>query len=712
MGGCGGKPQKRSKKPYILPKTLEQQFNVIEIDLLYLIYQDLASRNVENLVNKTAFTDFFTMIGLWGELVFDYFNQENHSLLNFEQFLKGVVHYIKCDEDQKIQHLFKLYDLDKQGLIRKAEFLQMIQNYPRDDLIKLLDDPMFLEDLKILKYYETKEMINQKKNQPKRADEQEFTESVHAIQRKSSLSGEIQSIQGAKSGESALGSQNNLPAFNEQSVVMMFPNESMIGPTGVPMGQFGQNITFNINGKLVELKRVNINYLVHKYVNMIYKHKAKNDQGLSLDDFKSFVKLHPKIFEGLYKAFNFDVWGFDANASVPRLMMTPKDLEGELKKISKKNPKLTNTRYFKLMQRFCLSFKTKESTLPSRIFCLDGLTIQEKVNNQEQQYGFEVSHKDKLYQTRTYMCQDFEDYKRWTNSLQMFQKASVNDYYSILQKIGEGKFSIVYLCECKKDRQTLAIKIIEKFKLSKSEKLMLAHEVEIMKLLNHSCIVRFHEIIETKTHLNIITEVVRDGDLFDYIIKNENINEQEASLIMSQLFDTLNYVHSVGIVHRDLKPENIMIVLDTTKKNVKQVKIIDFGFANFLTNIQTKEGEALCGTTNYLAPESLEQKKIDFKVDNFALGVILYFLLSGYLPFDSEFPEDIIKNIIECKYDLQEDFWQQISEDAKDLIKKLLMKEPDERITLQSALEHPWILNRNQLPTKKAQRIKNRLGLF
>lgn len=90
-----------------------------------------------------------------------------------------------------------------------------------------------------------------------------------------------------------------------------------------------------------------------------------------------------------------------------------------------------------------------------------------------------------------------------------------------------------------------------------------------MKLLNHSCIIKFVEIIETKTHLNIITEVVRDGDLFDYITNNENLNEQEASLIMSQLFDTVNYVHSVGIVHRDLKPENIMIVLDQTTKSVK-----------------------------------------------------------------------------------------------------------------------------------------------
>jgi serine/threonine protein kinase len=83
-----------------------------------------------------------------------------------------------------------------------------------------------------------------------------------------------------------------------------------------------------------------------------------------------------------------------------------------------------------------------------------------------------------------------------------------------------------------------------------------------MKLLNHSCIIRFVEIIETKTHLNIITEVVRDGDLFDYITKNSNLCEFESAIIMSQLFDTISYVHSVGIVHRDLKPENIMIVLD------------------------------------------------------------------------------------------------------------------------------------------------------
>ncbi|CAD8065720.1 unnamed protein product [Paramecium sonneborni] len=712
MGTCGSKPKK--VKLYSIPRSLEEKFLPKEIDLLFLIYSDLNSRNVENLVNKTAFTDFFTMIGLWGDLVFDYFNKddENENLINFEQFLKGVAYFIKCDEEQKIDHLFKLYDLENIGIIKKAEFLQMLQNYPREDLIRLLDDPMFLEDLKIMKYYEKKEKINQKKAQPLKADEQEFTESIHAVQRRGSqLSGEIKSLSRQQSVE-CQSIQSSLPNFNEQSVVMMFPNESLVGPNGIPMGQFGQNITFQINGKLVELKRVNINYLVRKYVDMIYKNKGKQEEELSIEEFKQFVKLHPKIFDGLYKAFNYDIWGVNSSTFVPLFVTVQKDLEGHLQKVSRKNPKIIKDRYFKLIQRFCLSYKQLDQAIPSKIFCLDGLTIQEIVNNQEQKYGFEISHKDKVYPQRLYYCKDFEDFKKWTNGLQMFQKASVNDYYSILQKIGEGKFSIVYLCEEKKTKQYLAIKIIEKFKLSKQEKLMLAHEVEIMKLLNHSCIIRFVEIIETKTHLNIITEVVRDGDLFDYITNNENLNEQEASLIMSQLFDTINYVHSVGIVHRDLKPENIMIVLDQTTKIVKHVKIIDFGFANFLTNIQNKEGEALCGTTNYLAPETLSQKRIDFKVDNFALGVILYFLLSGFLPFDAPFPEDIIKNILDSNYDLSDSFWQKISETAKDLITKLLNKDPDERISLDEALNHPWIKNRSTLQTKKVQRHKQRLGMF
>ncbi|KAM3139033.1 putative myosin light chain kinase 3 [Paramecium bursaria] len=693
MGICQGK--RPIRKPYVLPLIVENKFNKIELDFLYMIFQDLSQRNVEGIITKSSFSDFFTMIGLWGDLVFDYFNKTHTDSVDFCQFLQGIEYFIKCDEEQKIEHLFRLYDLNHEGNIKKEQFLQMLQNYPREDILTLLDDQQFLKDEQILKYYEKK--VDKTKQKPVRADESDATESLRSIARRKS------SIQ-----QSQPGSSSNLP-IKEESVNMMFPNPSMVGQNGVPMGNFGQNVTFTIDGREVELKRININQLIKKYVNMIYK--EKKEQQLSMTEFKQFVKLHPKIFHGLYKAFNFDIWGIDNEKQIPRFHLVQKDIEGTLHKVSKKpqkNAKNTKPRYFKLIQHFCLSFKTKDSPQPTRIICLDGLVISELIDNQNQQYGFDMTHKDQLYKKRQYYCENYEDFQKWTKNLQIFQKSNVQDFYSIQQKIGEGKFSIVYLCEDKKTKEQMAIKIIEKFKLTKSEKLMLAHETEIMKLLNHSCIIKFKEIIETKTHLNIITEVVRDGDLFDYIQKQDLLCEQEASLIMSQLFDTLNYIHSIGIVHRDLKPENIMIVLDESKQKIKHVKIIDFGFANFLANIQQKEGDAICGTTNYLAPETLQNQCVSFKVDNFALGVILYLMLSGYLPFDSEFPEEIIKNIIDCKYELEEDFWKQISEEAKDLVKRLLCQDPQDRLNLVDAMQHPWIVNRKNLPIQKAKKPKQK----
>lgn len=131
---------------------------------------------------------------------------------------------------------------------------------------------------------------------------------------------------------------------------------------------------------------------------------------------------HPKIFKGLYKSFNYDVWGIDEATQVPRMVTAQKDLDGIIYKVSRKVPKRLRPRYFKLIQSFCLSFKSKVNPLPSRIFCLDGLTVQEIMDDKAQIYGFEISHKDKIYQTRTYRCQSFEDYKQWTTSLQSFQK--------------------------------------------------------------------------------------------------------------------------------------------------------------------------------------------------------------------------------------------------------------------------------------------------
>lgn len=219
----------------------------------------------------------------------------------------------------------------------------------------------------------------------------------------------------------------------------------------------------------------------------------------------------------------------------------------------------------------------------------------------------------------------------------LYASGEINKNYSILQKIGEGRFSMVYKCQHKTTKALYALKIINKLNLSNEEKDLIRHEVDIMKLMNHQCIIKLIEHIENRTHIHLVTELVEDGDLFDYVQQKNYLQDKEAALILNQLIDSLIYIHSIGIVHRDIKPENIMIIVQD--RQVRQVKLIDFGFANYVNIINERsQNEGLCGTPNYIAPEVLMYKKITFKVDNFALGSILYFMLSGYLPFDSTLP--------------------------------------------------------------------------
>jgi calcium-dependent protein kinase len=213
--------------------------------------------------------------------------------------------------------------------------------------------------------------------------------------------------------------------------------------------------------------------------------------------------------------------------------------------------------------------------------------------------------------------------------------------------------------------------------------------------LHHPNIVRYYETYETMNFIYIIAELIGDGDLFDYIIRMQYLEEQEASLIMHQLLSTLIYLHNCGIIHRDLKPENILIVKKKGKdpqpedhEEVEYIKLIDFGFA-----ILMEEGEKLgeaCGTPNYVAPE-VYQGNYDKKSDIFSAGCIMYLMLRGLLPFDSVTTDIIVRKTMRGDYSMNDTHWMNISPEAQDLCKKLLEPNPDKRITLYEALAHPWI---------------------
>ncbi|CAD8173435.1 unnamed protein product [Paramecium pentaurelia] len=656
MGGalkCGiqRKPKKSSTHKLIAQKYLGK-FDEFELDMLILIFKDLSSRQSNSLLSRDTFNTFFQIIGFWGEQIFNKFTNKQEDYMNFDEFLAGMEMYIKCSDEQRIVNLFQLYDLKSQKGIAKNDFLQMMQNYPQYELKKICEDQLFLDESLIID-----DFVQQFRKQSQNISEQQFDSSKKII------------------------SEGLQSCFSKQSDAL-FVQDSMIQENGISQKRFGLIITAQVDGQKIEMC-VNQSLLIKKYVDLVYKNK--HDQLLSLQEFQAFIAKHPNLIQPLYAAFNYNIWGIiDKQPNYKQLMLI---MSGDLYRISKK--KDIKQKYCELYPHVLIEF-SKKGENPSKVICLQGLIIEEKVHQQVQKYGFEVIHVGKQYKSKSYECSDDKQFRLWQNALQAYNNGEISKKYSILEKIGQGQSSMVYKCQDKQTKETYALKIINKQQISQNQVEAIKHEVEIMKLINHQYIVRLVESFENRSHIYLVTELIKDGDLYDYVEEKKYLAEDEAALVLSQLIEALLCIHSMGIVHRDIKPENIMIVLN--QNTIKQVKIIDFGFANYLSILNERKENFECGTMNYIAPEVYQQcKELTSKIDNFALGGVLYFMICGYAPFYSEILLEIKENIIDGNYDIQDEFWQCVNDDVKELIAGLFDVDPIKRLSLQQVKEHIWM---------------------
>lgn len=252
--------------------------------------------------------------------------------------------------------------------------------------------------------------------------------------------------------------------------------------------------------------------------------------------------------------------------------------------------------------------------------------------------------------------------------------------YKLLKTIGKGNFAKVKLAKHVPTSKEVAIKIIDKTQLNASSLQKLYREVRIMKLLDHPNIVKLFQVIETEKTLYLVMEYASGGEVFDYLVLHGRMKEKEARAKFRQIVSAVQYCHQKRIIHRDLKAENLLL------DSEMNIKIADFGFSNQFT--PGSKLDTFCGSPPYAAPELFQGRKYDGpEVDVWSLGVILYTLVSGSLPFDGATLRELRERVLRGKYRIP--FY--MSTDCENLLKKFLVLNPAKRASLESIMKDKWM---------------------
>ncbi|KAJ8286038.1 hypothetical protein GJAV_G00033840 [Gymnothorax javanicus] len=267
------------------------------------------------------------------------------------------------------------------------------------------------------------------------------------------------------------------------------------------------------------------------------------------------------------------------------------------------------------------------------------------------------------------------------------------DKYLISRKIGMGVCGEVKLAFERATCKKVAVKTISKkdFPSVGTTTRNAEREIAILKKIDHPCLIKTEDFFQTDEAYYIVLELMEGGELFDRVKAKKQLPEPIAKMYFYQMLLAVQYLHSQGIIHRDLKPENVLLA---SNNDVCLIKITDFNQSKILEEATLMR--TLCGTPTYLAPEVFtDAVTVGYgrAVDYWSLGVLLFVCLSGYPPFHSESDQKITvrEQITQGCYRFIPAIWDKVSKEAKDLVKKLLVVDPKKRLTIEEALQHPWM---------------------
>ena len=352
--------------------------------------------------------------------------------------------------------------------------------------------------------------------------------------------------------------------------------------------------------------------------------------------------------------------------------------DGELKKL-----------YFKLLYHDLYFFKSQTDNEHGGVHNLCDVFIKEGnpyTYQGKYLYCFSIIYPEK---ERKYYTEDKKEYHKWIKYLR--KAVDYEDLYKSYEMkdiIGQGRYGTIRVGYHKIKNRYVAIKIVNKKSMSEFDMQNIRHQIEILKIAIDEYVLQLLDIIENESYLYIITELCKGGDLYSYLNQRSfKIPETKAAKLIYKLTKSVSFLHALGIIHRDLKPENILM---TDMTDEADIRISDFCICKRLEpNETTKE---IVGTLGYMAPEVLMGMDYNFSSDVWSIGVIAYLLLTGYLPFDDEESDkEVVRKTLFESIPFDNDSWKNISNQAKEFIKKILIKDKEQRMTIEDILKDQWL---------------------
>ena len=694
-----------------------------ELFLVYLkeVYKDLADRNEANRkkgIMKIVFFDYLKLPMFISEKVFTVFDEDKDGFLSSKEFILGMNKLYNGSYQDTIKLIFDILDFNHDGFIEKDDAKMILCLLPLKTDRSKVEYKYQMQSLE-----EIGEIINSTFGKLKKLNLEEFKNMVEKhksdifiqiicflYQKKPFTENNINVLKSSKKTvPNDLILQTPQVKKKENNIFLPSPLKSTYLS---PASTFLQSINIGESAGLEEEPEPAIsgfNGMV-RFQNKLIPKKKDIDEKDDDKDVKNVIENSDLVYNSpsVFLKKNKEkkkVSAFSLNSPSPVIVsqsankvVTPFTLN-ELKeeKITYENYiyKVSTTNklkkyYLVLINKDIYYYKNEDKKEVMGMHNLSGCFVKDngtKILNDKTYYSFTLVFPSK---ERSFYCNSKEIYENFTQKLkEAFGYLNFFDYYEMLDDLGEGIFGSVKLGVEKKTKERVAIKIIKKKKAKPSDIELVRTEIDIMKLCHHPNVVHLLDHFENAEYIFIVMEYIRGGRLTDYMKEKKfNFSEKRAAELIYEIAVGVKYLHKYGIIHRDLKPDNIML----TEANDKgHIKIMDFGLSKILGKKEkTSDG---FGTLTFVSPEVLIRKPYNKEIDIWSIGVILYLMLSGDLPFDDEEDDEqkIAKSIVFNEVEFPQKKFGNKSKEVIDLIKRCLTKEPKDRIKVDEIIKSDWI---------------------